>query len=248
MKKTLLSIATLAIAGVAFAAANDTVITFSTKGPDKYADGSRVLDKECYALVFDQAGTPFAVAADGSTTGGEIVLVAPVARNGACPRVRFEVNANLVARKYTDGEWKVYLLDTRRYGANGATLAPLKNGRPTLVNAADVVPGSTVAVSTSGGALGALAVTSGTTASTTSELPAGFDKQPKIAGIDFFGDKVFVTVENTVPYLAYDLSEGGTPDDVSKKLNNPRTGGDDGTVILVAPKKDGGAFFRVNRN
>ena len=248
MKKILVTMVSAALAGVAFAAANDAVITFSTKGPDTYANGDKVLNKECYALVFDKAGEPFTVAADGTTTGGEIVLVAPVAKGGCCPRVRFEVNANLVAKKYTDGEWKVYLLDTRRYGANGTTLAPLKNGKPTLVNAAEEVAGSTVAVSSSSGATGALAITGGTTAATASELPAGFDKQPKIAGIDLVGDKVFVTVENTVPYLAYDLTEGGSPDDVSKKVNDPRTGGDDGTVVLVAPKKEGGAFFRVNRN
>ena len=247
MKKILFTMVSAALAGVAFAAANDTLITFSTKGPDTYANGDKVLPGECYALVFDKDGEPFTVAADGTTTGGEIVLVAPVARKGRCPKVLFEVDAALASTKYAEGgSWKVYLLDTRRYGANGTTLAPLKNGKPTLVNAAGVV--CDAAITLSSGAQNSLAVDSSTTTATASELPAGFDKQPKIAGIDFFGDKVFVTVENTVPYLAYDLSEGGTPDDVSKKVNDPRTGGDDGTVVLVAPKKDGGAFFRVGRN
>lgn len=247
MKKILVSVVSAALAGVAIAAANDTLITFSTKGPDKYADNSEVLPGECYALVWDKAGESFVVAADGTTSGGDIVLVAPVARKGHCPKVLFEVDAALVSTKYSEGgEWRVYLLDTRRYGATGKTLAPLKDGRPTLVNAAGVV--GDAAITLSSGAPNSVAVNASTTTATASELPAGFDKQPKIAGIDFVGDKVLVTVENTVPYLAYDLTEGGSPDDVSKKVNDPRTGGDDGTVVLVAPKKEGGAFFRVNRN
>lgn len=237
-------IATLALS--VNAAQNDLLVMFSTKGTDTYADNSEVLDKECYALVWDTYGEPFSVAADGTTTGGEIVLAAPVAKKGRCPKVLFEVDAGLVKTKYAGGgSWKVYLLDTRRYGANGVTLAPLKDGRPTLVNAAGVV--GDAAVTLSSGSPSGVAVDSATAAATESALPAGFDTQPKIAGIDVVGDKVFVTVENTVPYLAYDLTEGGSPEDVSEKVNDPRTGGDDGTVVLVAPKKDGGAFFRVNR-
>ena len=248
MKKTLLSIAAIAFAGLAFAAANDTVVVFSTKGPDKYANGDKVLDGECYALVSIKPSAHFSVAANGETTGGDIVLAAPVAKGGCCPTVRFEIDADLIAEKYAGRTWKVYLLDTRVYGSSTRLARFDAKGMPTVINAADEVVGSTIAVSTSGDVSGELFVDSGTTTATASELPAGFDKQPKIAGIDLVGDKVFVTVENTVPYLAYDLTEGGTPDDVSKKLNDPRTGGDDGMVILVAPKKDGGAFFRVNRN
>lgn len=43
-------------------------------------------------------------------------------------------------------------------------------------------------------------------------------------------------------------STGETPDKVTKRVNNPHTGEDDGTVLLVAPAKEGGAFFRVNRS
>ena len=247
MKKTLLSFLTATLAGVAFAAANDILVTFSTKGPDKYADGTEVMDKECYVLVWDKTGERFAVAADGSATGGEIVLVAPVARKGHCPKVLFEVDAALATKKYsTGGSWKVYLLDTRRFSASGVALAPLKDGMPTVVNAAGIVGDASVSLSS--GAPNAVSFDAGTVAATASELPAGFDKQPKIAGIELVGDQVFVTVENTVSYLAYDLSEGASPDEVTERVNDPRTGGESGTVILVAPKKKGGSFFRVNRN
>ena len=61
------------------------------------------------------------------------------------------------------------------------------------------------------------------------------------------GGNVYVTVENTVPYLAYDLSSGETPANVTERANAPRTGEDDGTVILVAPANGDKGFFKVDR-
>ena len=246
-QKMLAALAAAGLSGAALAAANDLLVTFSTKGPDTYADGqTTVLNKECYALVWDKAGEPFAIAADGSTTGGDIVLVAPVARKGRCPKVLFEVDAALVSEKYSSGgDWKVYLLDTRRYGENGTTLAPLKDGRPTTINASAEVTGATVSVGS--GTPGAVAG-AGTAATTATSLPAGFDQRPTIADIRLDGGLVYVTVENTVPYLAYDLTAGDTPEEVTERVNNPRHGGDDGTVILVAPAQEEGAFFKVGLN
>lgn len=248
MKKVLVATFSVLMAGATWAAANDLLITFSTKGPDTYADGqTTVMNKECYALVWDKAGEPFAIAADGSTTGGDIVLVAPVARKGRCPKVLFEVDAALVSEKYSSGgSWKVYLLDTRRYGEKGATLAPIKGGRPTTINASAEVSSATISVGS--GTPGAVAATSGTTAATATGLPAGFDVRPTITDIQLDGDLVYVTVENTVPYLAYDLTAGDTPEEVTERVNNPRHGGDDGTVILVAPAQEEGAFFKVGLN
>lgn len=245
MKSKILAMVAL-IGCVAFAAQNDALVTFSTPGPDTYSDGTTVLDGECYALVWSPKNATFEVLADGSTTGGEIVLTAPVAKGGRCPRIVFQVPAAKVDG-YKNGEWSVYLLDTRRIGADGvARPAGVKaDGSARLVNAAGEVVGSTVALKS--GSVDKFSGSGASCAATATGVPAG-TPQPEIAAIRILGDKVFVTVENTVPYLAYDLSEGGTPDDVSKKLNDPRTGGDDGTVVLVAPKKEGGAFFRVNRN
>lgn len=247
-QKMLAALAAAGLSGAALAAANDLLVTFSTKGPDTYADGQTpVLNKECYALVWDKAGEPFAIAADGSTTGGDIVLVAPVARKGRCPKVLFEVDAALVSEKYSSGgDWKVYLLDTRRYGENGTTLAPLKDGRPTTINASAEVAGATISVGS--GAPREVAVDAGTQAGVAASLPAGFDQRPTIADIQLDGGLVYVTVENTVSYLAYDLSSGDTPEAVTERVNDPRHGGDDGTVILVAPAKEGGAFFKVGLN
>ena len=236
----------LALAVAANAAANDALISFSTPGIDTYADGTTVLDGECYALVWTAKGASFALAADGTAEGGEIVLVAPVAKGGRCPKIVFEIDADDLSGKYTGGSWSVYLLDTRRYGSDGVSLAPLKDGQPMVVNASRAVESSAVAVS-GVAAPRELSAASATRASDVSALPAGFDRQPKVGDISIRDGYVYVTVENTVPYLAYDLTEGETPDTVTARVNDPRNGGEDGTVILVSPAKAGGGFFKVGR-
>ena len=54
MKKTIAAICAFASA-VAVAGMNDLLISFSTPGPDKYADGSEVQVGECYSLVGTKA-------------------------------------------------------------------------------------------------------------------------------------------------------------------------------------------------
>ena len=51
-----------------------------------------------------------------------------------------------------------------------------------------------------------------------------------------------------MPYLAYDLTEGEAPDQVTARVNNPRNGDENGPVVLVTPAKSGGGFFKVGRN
>ena len=249
MKKSFLVFAAAALAGVAFGAANDAMIEFSTKGPDTYADGSPVLDGECYALVWMKNGAEgLTIAADGSTEGGEIVLAASLAKDKCCPTVYFEVNADDLETKYVGGSWGVYLLDTRRWGADGSVKpAGTVNGKVRLVNAAGKVPGS-VKVSSSGSStlanVTAAAVASGATA-----VPEGAPK-PEITGFRVEGANVFVTVRGTVPYLQYGISTGATPDSVVDGIGDKQTGAAavSDEIILVAPAKAGGAFFRVDRN
>ena len=248
MKKAITLFTAAALCGAAFAAANDVLISFSTKGPDKYADGTAVLDGECYALVWTPNGSAGAVvAADGSVQGGEIVLTAPVAKNGRCPKVVFEVDAGQVASRYKDGAWSVYLLDTRRYGADGAvSLSGLAGGRATAINASGLVDGSTVRLSS--GQIVGVAGLAGASASAETALPEG-TPSPKIVGIRIEGANVFVTVKGTVPYLQYDLATGDTPSDVAEKANVPRGGAEsaDEEVTFVTPAKPGAAFFKVGR-
>jgi hypothetical protein len=250
MKKTTVFFAAAALCGAAFAAQNDALVSFSSKGPDVYADGTTVLDGECYALVWMANGASgLSVAADGSATGGEIVLAAPVAKGGRCPKVVFEVDAGDMKTKYQGGSWGVYLLDTRRWGADGAAKpAGTVNGKVRLVNAAGAVPGA--AVSVGSGASGSVgAVIGAAVASSATAVPAGAPT-PEITGIRVEGANVFVSVKGTVPYLQYGLSSGSTPDAVTEGVSEtPQTGASapDEEIVLVAPAKSGGAFFKVGR-
>lgn len=249
MKKAMFSMLAALAAAVASAAANDALVTFSTKGPDKYADGTAVVDGERYALVWTAPGSDgAAIAADGSVKGGEIVLAAPVAKGGRCPTVVFEVGADLMSGRYAGGTWSVYLLDTRRYGADGAvTLAGSVGGLPVAINAAGLVAGSSVKLSSGG--ISDAAVVAAASASSATAVPEG-TPSPTITGIRVEGANVFVSVKGTVPYLQYGLSSGSTPDAVTEGVSGtPQTGASapDEEIVLVAPAKSGGAFFKVGR-
>ena len=246
--KNILAAAAVLSSAAAFSAANDAMVSFSTKGPDKYADGATVLDGECYALVWTAPNSAgLAVAADGTASGGEIVLAAPVAKGGRCPKVIFEVNADDMAKKYKGGSWSVLLLDTRRWGADGvARPAGTVAGKVTLVNATGEVSGGSVNVATaSASSVSAVAAA----VATVTAVPEG-TPSPTITGIRVEGANVFVSVKGTVPYLQYGLSSGSTPDAVTEGVSEtPQTGASapDEEIVLVAPAKSGGAFFKVGR-
>ena len=116
--KTATFIAAIALmAGRIFAdGADDALVSFSTTGaePDRYADGTAVLDGECYALVWSSDGTFEGLLANGmpADPNDKVVLLAPVARNGHCPKVLFQIPAS-TARELAGGVFGVLLLDTR---------------------------------------------------------------------------------------------------------------------------------------
>ncbi len=258
--KKFIAICACAASVWAFGAANDVILTFSSKGPDTYADGTQVLDRECYALVWIPNGsTGFAIAADGTEVDpaqGKIVLTLPVAKGGRCPTIAFQLGAG-VADKYTNGEWALYLLDTRKVAANGkVTLAGVVNGRAKAVNAAGLVTSGSVKAKntrddndTAPASLKAGA--SAASAGVASVVPANAPK-PEIKGIKVEGGYVYVTVANTAPYLQYNLTAGDTPSTISEEraAETPVNGSEsvDEEIILVTPAKEGGGFFRVERN
>lgn len=236
MKKlTALVFAALA-AGVTFAAENDLLITFSTPGPDKYADGTTVLDGERYALCWSADFSKFKINADGTAEGGTIVLKAPVAKGGRCPMIVFEIDADYVANSFAGGEWAVYLLDTRKFSATG--VASL--GSASSVNTFGIV-GNSVAVS-AGSSGGLLAGSAAVATSATGEVAA-----PSITGIKVDGGKVYVTVKGA-PYLGYGLVEGLTPDTVTADVTGATaTATGEEEVTIVTDAKAGGTFFKVNQ-
>ena len=120
-----------------FGAADDMVLSFSTPGVDRYADGRRVKDGESYALVWTAEGATFGGLKSDCTPVAEtdrIVMVAPLAKGGKCPVTVLEIAA-AEADQYKKGTFSLYLLDTRTKGADGkVTLASYVNGRPQVVN------------------------------------------------------------------------------------------------------------------
>lgn len=230
MKKLLTALFAIGCA-TAFAGIGDLLISFSTPGPDKYADGSTVLDGECYALVW--------TAADGTQ---ETVLTAPFAKDGKCPLVIFEIDENDVAN-YKDGAWGVYLLDTRDFANDeaGKTLAGVNDdGSAKLVNAqaavGDAFTAAGVTSAKSGEAVGAGAY----------DL-SGIEN-PVITGIEVVGAKIVVTVANTAPFVGYTLATVGgdnladftVPEGAA--VANGKTGGE---IKLVLDKQGDTRLFKV---
>ena len=147
---TMLGVAGLAVAS--FAAVDDTLISFSTPGPDKYADGTDVLPGEVYALVWSADGQFDGIKADGTTVdpADKVVLLAGAAKQGAngtyCPPLLYQVDAELAAT-LANGVYAVYLLDTRVTAADGAVAVGGvdENGKLKAVNSYGAVSGDTTA-------------------------------------------------------------------------------------------------------
>ncbi|MBQ3806632.1 MAG: hypothetical protein II840_01610 [Kiritimatiellae bacterium] len=112
MMKSIIAGFALMLVGAAFADDTGLIVSFSSPGPDTYADGNTVVDGECYALVWTGNAANFAIADDGTVTGGKVVATLSVAKGDCCPPVKVRIAAD-IADEYSDGSWGVYLFDTR---------------------------------------------------------------------------------------------------------------------------------------
>lgn len=158
-------ISVFAVVVSAAAGQDDTLLTFSTPGPDKYADGSSVLNGESYAVVWTKDGATFGGLTAEVTVISEndkLVFIAPIAKDAHCPLSVLSISAEAMAQ-YENGSFSLYLLDTRVKKSDGKTaLAPkTEKGVPETVNsvgeaAADRGDGRIVAAS--GVKLGAVGV------------------------------------------------------------------------------------------
>ena len=245
--KTILLGTMMIVAGLCFSAANDTLITFSTPGTDRYADGTAVRDGECYALVWVKDGAEFAgIAADGTAVDSAtsaILLSAPVAKDGRCPSVVFELDAAL-AKRYEGGAFSVYLLDTRNaagqvrgIGTNGRAVAVNGYGKVGAVGGAEE-PKTDARFAAKGGGVAVVAK---------SAIPKDAPK-PKIKAMKIQGGNVYLTVSGTLPCLQYRperVALGGKADAEAGQSVDGKAGED---VILVMPAKGDSGFFRVGRN
>ena len=245
------TIAGILLAGAlgAFAGVDNVAITFSTPGPDTYRDGRTVLDGECYALVWTPAGAAFGgIAADGTAAEpSKLVLKAPVAKGGRCPRVLFEIDEDYAKANFPGGTWNVVLLDTRRFAtdADGVVV----NGEDGLPKVASWGAGSTVVngygpagaavVGTLGVASAADAVASGSGAA----MPKGFGK-PQVTDFRVVDGYVYITVKGSHGSRRYGVKSG-------KRINalagdgESRYGKTGGELIIVKPQVGESGFFAV---
>lgn len=241
---------------IAFAGQNDKLISFSSSGPDHYADGSLVLDGECYALVWSPAGTSFSgFNADGTPVSADdrVVLAAPLAEGGKCRDCYFQIPA-AEYNDLKDGEWAVCLVDTRTlYGVP----AGAKDGKPLRVNRWGVVNSgvnvsagdneSPLASLNGAAASGAKRSAGAARATMRTEVPRSA-KTPRITAMDITGGLVRLTVTDTEPYLMYTISSGKTPAGLVEDYSAEVVDGDSGAQVEIAvPKTATRRFFKVVR-
>ena len=244
MKKIHISMIAAMAACAAFAAADDVLVTFSTPGPDTYADGTTVLDNEYYALCWSTNFPDFKINSDGTAEGGKVVLAAPIAKDGRCPTIVYEVDATLAASDYVGGGWAVYMLDTRKFTRDGeGNLIASLSGTASKVNTSGQV-------GTANAGPGSVANLYGVTAQS-SEIAADEDTlRPEITSIRIVDGNVWVKAKNVAPYLAWGLAGGDTPDKIETAKGGSQSGMNadkDDEITFVTPVKEGGEFFKVER-
>lgn len=236
-------LAALAVFGTAaaFAAATDSKVIAESIGPDCYADGTQVRDGERYALVWSP-GEFGGFKADGSLVNDadQVLVIAAQAKDGRCKAFSWAVPGELVDK---GGQFGLYLLDTRSFADDGTVSFAAAEGATKVAAVAGAVKAAAIIdIKASTTAVGGAPVQAAATA-----LPADA-KQPtvKAVRVDDAAGLVYVTVENTEGYLAYDLAAGAKPDMLEGgKAQNPVTGG--GEITLITPKQGGSGFFKVIR-
>jgi len=238
MKKIMFALGVIGLSVAAVAAVNDTLLMFSTQGTDTYADGTTVLDGECYALCYVQpGGSAFEIKADGTAVGGEVLLVAPVAKGGRCPNLLYVVDA-AKAESLTGGSYAVYLLDTRVPKAEGGyAVAGVENGKAKVVNgAAAVVEGGTTGTGTE--ATDTIAQLPAAPTGGTVTVAVVID-QPTITAIKVEGASIKLTAANLSPAADYFVKTGTDVSGVDKLV----PASVEGSTFTVS--KDEGQFFKI---
>ena len=224
------------------AAENDTLIVFSTPGPDTYRDGTAVLDNECYALVWTANGSTFGgLTGEGKcvSTNDRLVAVAPIAEKGRCPETVFEIDADL-AKSFQGGIFALYLLDTRVRNAAGAVaLASFENGFPKVVNAYAHAAGGgfgETALPDEGGELVASSSLSLAEVGVLAEIAA-----PVITSIQLKGAKIEIKAKDLSSAADYYVV-GGSDLKLREVINSERTSDD---VFTIDADDAQSGFFSI---
>ena len=244
MKKLMMMVGAVGMAFAATAAIDDALLSFSTVGPDKYADGTDVLPGECYALVWSADGQFEGIKADGTTVdpADKVVLVVPVAKQGAngtcCPAILYQVD-KAFAESHASGQYAVYILDTRVKAADGtvAVGGVDENGALKVVNGYDAVSaGTTASAATESIKTVATTAVGGASIATLAEVDA-----PVITAIKPNGTKITISASGLSPVATYKVVTGTQLDKVSTEIN--ATADEKGDFTFDKPEN--GTFFKV---
>lgn len=229
------SLAFSLMTGLALADAGNVLIAFSSKGPDTYADGQTVVkDGEWYALVWTPNATfgGFDVNLNPVNEDERVMLAAPLAKDGGCPTVVFQVDSKNAP---TGGKYLVYLLDTR--GVSGAPSAADENGKPQIANGLALMSN----------AAGEGGILQGSGLGAWNESDAAGVGNPVITDFRIVGENALITVKGLAPKVRYTVVTGATVDKInmSDPVALPQVG-EDG-VAVFGVEKNVGKFFRVTR-
>lgn len=244
--KTLIASLAIVASACAFAAPDDTSVLFSTQGPDKYADGTTVVDGECYALVWSE-GEFAGIKADCTSVNpaDEILGIFPAAKDGKCKLSKYTLTADAFNK---GGSISLWLLDTRTYTSNpdgstavalakqeSDTKVPVVNGAVAVDAAVEVAKAGFGGISAKGPAVaGAVAIPEGA-------------PTPNVKSIKVGNVYVELEVENTVPYITYSVSAGKEPGELAKDPAAAATGKAGETITIYTLKNGDTGFFQINR-
>jgi len=231
-----MSIVFLSFSGMAMSE-SAKLVTFSTVGPDRYADDSVVLDGEYYALVWQNAKLgAVAFTASGEIANGAdaaVLRVLPLAKDGCCPKTVFAIDADALPKLAGTGCLRLYLLDTRTFDASGAVCV---NGTRAVQGSAPVTASVSVSFTNVTGQEDALAFVS--------SVLGGDVPQPKITGIRVTPTAIELTVSSTVDTVNYVVSDGA-----GNALSAKPLAGGAGEIKLTIPRDaaQSQGFFKIVR-
>ena len=252
MKKTIAFLAAGLCAGTLLAGMNNVVIQFSTVGPDKYADGTTVMDGECYALVWTPTGSEFQGINDKGEAAGDskVAVKAPIAIGGKCPNVQFQIDETFANENYPNGTWGVYLLDTRKFATeevpvtvDGKEVKQTKvlldaNGKKSATGVGGAVSGYGQVVSNVGRSLSP----AGAKAGTVQSIPAGI-QPPTIKDFKVVNGMAYLYLKDTSSAVSYGVAAGQAPGTLKPVSQQPVQGGGNETIIIT-PATEAAQFYQ----
>ena len=258
MKKTIAFLTAGLCAGTLLAGMNNVVIQFSTVGPDKYADGTTVMDGECYALVWTPDGATFGgINSDGEAIGENdkgqkctVAVKAPIAIGGKCPNVQFQIDETYADVNYPGGTWGVYLLDTRKFATEEVTVTvdgkEVKQTQVKVDSTGKKVAtgvGSTT-VSGFGAVISGIKPSlspAGAKGGIVQSIPAGV-QPPTIKDFKVVNGMAYLYLKNTSSAVSYGVAAGQAPGNLAPVQQQPVMGGANETIIIT-PATGATGFF-----